>query len=57
VFGNTSVTGYQEFIEMASAPSGVANKARMWVEDNGAGKTRLMVQFGSGAAQQIAIEP
>lgn len=26
-------------------------------EDNGSGKTRLMVIFQSGAAQQIAIEP
>lgn len=56
VFGQASVTEYFE-LEESSAPSGVANKGRIWVEDNGAGKTRLMVQFGSGAAQQIAIEP
>jgi hypothetical protein len=34
-----------------------ANGYRIWAEDNGSGKTRLMVQFGTGAAQQIAIEP
>ena len=48
--------GYSQLNEM-TAPSGVANKATMYAEDNGAGKTKLMVIFGSGAAQQIAIEP
>ena len=46
-----------EFRESSSAPSGSANGAKLFAEDNGAGKTRLMVQFGSGVAQQIAIEP
>jgi len=40
-----------------TAPTGVANTARIYARDNGAGKTQLMVIFGSGAAQQIAIEP
>lgn len=40
-----------------TAPTGSANKARIYAEDDGGGKTRLMVIFGSGAAQQIAIEP
>lgn len=44
------------FYEM-TAPTGAANSGRLYVEDNGGGKTRLMVIFGSGAAQQIAIEP
>jgi hypothetical protein len=39
-----------------SAPDAVANTAIMWAEDNGAGKTRLMVQFPTGAAVQLAIE-
>lgn len=30
---------------------------RIYAEDNGAGKTRLMALFATGAAQQIAIEP
>lgn len=47
-------------IEMAeqtapSAPS--SNAVRIYAEDNGAGKTRLMALFPSGVAQQIAIEP
>lgn len=56
VFGKSAVTEYFELTEM-TAPSGAANKARLFAVDNGAGKTRLMVQFGSGAAVQIAIEP
>jgi hypothetical protein len=34
-----------------------ANTGIIYTEDNGSGKTRLMVLFQSGAAQQIAIEP
>lgn len=56
VFGKASVTEYVELTEM-SAPSGSANTVRLFTEDNGSGKTRLMAQFGSGAAVQIAIEP
>jgi hypothetical protein len=40
-----------------SAPTGTANKATIYAEDNGSGKTRLMAIFGTGASQQIAIEP
>ena len=38
-----------------SAPG--SNNVRIYAEDNGAGKTRLMALFSSGAAQQIAIQP
>ena len=38
-----------------AAPS--ANEVTIYAVDNGAGKTRLMVLFSSGAAQQIAIQP
>ena len=58
--GNGNVTFLDnnvEFDETSSAPSGEANKAILFCEDNGSGKTRLMVQFGTGAAQQLAIEP
>lgn len=46
-----------EVEEMTAPSSPAANHARIYAEDNGAGKTRLMALFGSGAAQQIAIEP
>ena len=38
-----------------SAPG--ANCVRFYLEDNGAGKSRVMALFSSGAAQQIAIQP
>lgn len=40
-----------------TAPTGVANVAKVFAQDNGSGKTQLMCIFGSGAAQQLAIEP
>ena len=43
------------FTERA-APVGTPDKATIYAKDNGAGKTQLMVIFGSGVAQQIAIE-
>lgn len=49
--------GAVQLTEMTAPSAGAANTARIFCEDNGAGKTRLMVQFATGAAQQIAIEP
>jgi hypothetical protein len=43
--------------EMTAPGAGAANTYRLYAEDNGAGKTRLMVIFNTGAAQQIAIQP
>lgn len=43
--------------EMSAPSAPGANKAVLYLEDNGSGKTRLMVRFASGAAQQLAIEP
>jgi len=34
-----------------------ANTASLWLQDNGAGKSQLMVRFATGAAIQLAIEP
>lgn len=39
------------------APNAIANTVILYAEDNGAGKTRLMAKFPTGAAVQIAIEP
>lgn len=46
-----------EMVEMTAPGAPAADGARLYAVDNGAGKTQLMVRFGSGAAQQIAIEP
>ena len=55
---NLKVQGHIELTkEAAQAPANPGNdRARIYIEDSG-GKTRLMVKFGTGAAQQIAIEP
>lgn len=50
-------TSYVEGSEMTAPAAPAANGFRIFAEDNGSGKTRLMVQFATGAAQQIAIEP
>jgi hypothetical protein len=46
-----------ELLESATAPAPVPNAVVLYAEDNGSGKTRLMARFGTGAAQQVAIEP
>ena len=43
--------------EVASAPAGAADRARLYVADNGSGKTGLYVKFADGTAQQLAIQP
>ena len=53
----TQFTNFLQLTEMTAPSAGASNTARIFAEDNGSGKTRLMVQFASGAAQQIAIEP
>lgn len=50
--------GYLQLREQSSAPGAPgADRARLYCEDNGAGKTKLMVRFPTGAAVQLAIEP
>jgi hypothetical protein len=50
-------SGYGEFTEMTAPAAPAANNVRIYAEDNGSGKTRLMALFPTGVAQQIAIEP
>ena len=54
---NVFWAGYQEMAEMTAPAAPAANFVRIYAEDNGSGKTRLMALFATGAAQQIAIEP
>jgi hypothetical protein len=54
---STSVGAALSFIEQTAPASPAANIVRIYAEDNGAGKTRLMALFATGVAQQIAIEP
>jgi len=63
VTGATTLTGavttanFIAGVEMTPPSAPAANGYRIYAEDNGAGKTRLMVLFASGAAQQIALQP
>lgn len=43
--------------EVSSIPGAVPNTAILYAQDNGAGKTRLMVRFPTGSPVQLAIEP
>lgn len=52
--GNTIIDeqalNFLEFDEQASAPSApAANAVRLYAEDNGSGKTRIVAKFASGA--------
>ena len=50
-----TANSYIRYLEM-TPPTGSANMATLFAQDNGGGKTQLMVIFGSGAAIQLAIE-
>ena len=57
-FGTSIVNaGYAEHAEMTAPAAPAANSVRIYAEDDGTGKTRLMALFATGVAQQIAIEP
>lgn len=49
--------GHMQMTEITAPSAGASNTVRLYAEDNGSGKTRLMALFASGAAQQVAIEP
>ncbi len=55
--GELRMSAFAELSEMTAPAAGEANSGRLYLEDNGAGKTRLMIKFSTGAAQQIAIQP
>jgi len=54
---STSNGAAHELIEMTAPSAPSADRVRIYAEDNGSGKTRLMALFATGVAQQIAIEP
>jgi hypothetical protein len=49
--------GYIEIGEMTAPAAGVTNYGRIYMEDNGSGKTRFVAKFPTGAAVVIATEP
>ena len=49
--------GSLEMQEVTAPAAPATNNVRIYAEDNGSSKTRLMARFATGAAVQIAIEP
>ena len=50
-------TRYIEMAERADVAGPATNAARLYIRDNGSGKTQLCVRFPTGAVQVIATEP
>ena len=48
---------YIELLEISDPSAPSSNLGRLYVKDNGAGKTQLVVRFPTGAVQVIATEP
>lgn len=55
--GVVGVNSVLRLTERTPPAAGAANTARIFAQDNGAGKTQLCVLFASGAAQCFATEP
>ena len=49
--------GFHDMAEMTAPAAPATNNVRIYAEDNGSGKTRLMALFATGVAQQLAVEP
>jgi hypothetical protein len=54
---NVKFVSFLEGTESTAPAAGAVNTGRIFFQDNGAGKTQLMVLFNTGVAQQIAIQP
>lgn len=46
-----------EMLEMTAPATPAANRLRLYVDDNGSGKTRLVVKFSDGSTTVLAIQP
>lgn len=49
--------GSLEFTELTAPAAGAANTARLYAEDNGSGKTRLVAKFADGSTAVVATQP
>jgi hypothetical protein len=55
--GKVYSTQFYELSEIGVPAAPAPNRARLFVRDNGAGKTQLCVRFRTGAVQVIATQP
>lgn len=53
---NAFLKGRITMSETTAPAAPAANNANLWLEDNGSGKSRLMIQFATGVPIQIAIQ-
>jgi hypothetical protein len=54
--GRVLANSYHELVEIGTPSAPSANHARLFVRDNGAGKTQLCVRFPSGAVKVLATQ-
>ena len=54
--GRVLTTKYHELVEISTPAAPPSNHARLFVRDNGSGKTQLCVRFPTGAVKVLAIE-
>lgn len=54
---NSLLAGYTEYVESATPSPPAQNKARLFCQDNGVGKTQLCVRFNTGNVVVIATQP
>jgi hypothetical protein len=55
--GKVYTTKFHEMKEISAPAAPGANKARLFLKDNGSGKTQLCVRFSTGAIQVVATQP
>lgn len=49
--------GYIDLTEIAAPSAPASDRGRLFLRDNGSGKTQLCIQFATGAVQVIATQP
>jgi hypothetical protein len=55
--GRVYTNAFYELGEVANPAAPLANRARLFVRDNGSGKTQLCVRFHTGSVRVISTEP
>jgi len=55
--GKVFTTKWYEMKEITPPPAPSGNKGRLFMRDNGSGKTQLCVRFNTGAIQVLATQP
>lgn len=55
--GDMTLPGYIQMTEVTAPAAPAANGGRLFLRDNGAGKTQLCIIFNTGAIQVIATQP